>query len=102
MPRGDQTGPEGLGSMTGRRMGYCAGSESPGFTKCRPGKGRPGRGAGPVQGGSGAGLGRRHRHSREEEISFLENSMKKFEKKLETVQKRIKDLKNNSQENTNN
>jgi len=27
MPRGNQTGPEGLGPMTGRRMGTCAGNE---------------------------------------------------------------------------
>lgn len=31
MPRGDKTGPEGLGPMTGRRMGYCAGKDNPGF-----------------------------------------------------------------------
>jgi hypothetical protein len=29
MPRGNQTGPEGLGPMTGRRMGVCAGNEQP-------------------------------------------------------------------------
>jgi hypothetical protein len=27
MPRGDKTGPEGFGSMTGRRMGTCVGNE---------------------------------------------------------------------------
>ncbi len=31
MPRGDQTGPQGLGPMTGRRAGYCAGYNMPGF-----------------------------------------------------------------------
>ena len=31
MPRGDKTGPEGLGPMTGRRMGYCTGNNNPGF-----------------------------------------------------------------------
>jgi hypothetical protein len=30
MPRGDQTGPYGLGPMTGRGMGYCAGFPVPG------------------------------------------------------------------------
>ena len=31
MPRGDGTGPSGMGSMTGRGAGYCAGYNVPGF-----------------------------------------------------------------------
>ena len=31
MPRGDGTGPMGLGPMTGRGLGYCAGYSVPGF-----------------------------------------------------------------------
>ena len=31
MPRGDGTGPMGLGPMTGRAAGYCAGYPVPGF-----------------------------------------------------------------------
>ena len=31
MPRGDGTGPAGRGPLTGRQMGYCAGSDQPGF-----------------------------------------------------------------------
>jgi hypothetical protein len=31
MPRGDKTGPSGLGPMTGRAAGYCAGYSVPGF-----------------------------------------------------------------------
>ncbi len=31
MPRGDGTGPNGLGSMTGRAAGYCNGYSVPGF-----------------------------------------------------------------------
>jgi len=30
MPGGDRTGPEGMGPMTGRRMGLCAGNEQSG------------------------------------------------------------------------
>ncbi len=30
MPRGDGTGPQGMGSMTGRGAGYCAGFDRPG------------------------------------------------------------------------
>lgn len=31
MPRGDRTGPMGMGPMTGRRAGFCSGFEIPGF-----------------------------------------------------------------------
>jgi hypothetical protein len=31
MPRGDGTGPMGMGSMTGRALGYCAGFNKPGY-----------------------------------------------------------------------
>jgi hypothetical protein len=31
MPRGDGTGPMGMGPMTGRAVGFCAGYPSPGF-----------------------------------------------------------------------
>lgn len=31
MPGGDRTGPAGMGPMTGRAMGYCAGYRTPGF-----------------------------------------------------------------------
>jgi len=43
MPRGDGTGPMGLGPMTGRAMGYCAGFAAPGFVNAGFGMGR-GRG----------------------------------------------------------
>ena len=32
MPRGDGTGPMGMGRMTGRGAGYCAGVAIPGYT----------------------------------------------------------------------
>jgi len=38
MPRGDGTGPMGMGPMTGRAAGYCAGYPMPGFMN--PGGGR--------------------------------------------------------------
>ena len=43
MPQGDRTGPNGMGPMTGRAMGFCAGANAPGFIN--PGFGR-GRGLG--------------------------------------------------------
>jgi len=39
MPRGDGTGPLGLGPMTGRGLGYCAGFGQPGYMTPGPGFG---------------------------------------------------------------
>lgn len=39
MPRGDGTGPAGLGPMTGRAAGYCAGYSVPGYANPVPGRG---------------------------------------------------------------
>ena len=50
MPGGDGTGPLGLGPMTGRAMGYCAGFPVPGYLN-------PGYGRGRGWWGFGRGLG---------------------------------------------
>lgn len=56
MPRGDQTGPEGMGPMTGRAAGFCAGHSMPGYAN--PG---PRAGLGSARGFSrGAGRGWRN------------------------------------------
>ena len=39
MPAGDGTGPEGLGPMTGRAAGHCAGYDTPGYANPIPGRG---------------------------------------------------------------
>jgi len=39
MPRGDGTGPAGMGPMTGRAAGYCAGYPVPGFMNPYGGRG---------------------------------------------------------------
>jgi hypothetical protein len=52
MPGGDQTGPTGMGAMTGRGAGYCSGSPVPGYMNWIPGRGFRG----------GRGRGWRHRH----------------------------------------
>jgi hypothetical protein len=39
MPRGDGTGPMGMGPMTGRAAGYCAGYAAPGFANPMGGRG---------------------------------------------------------------
>lgn len=49
MPRGNGTGPMGMGSMTGRGQGYCAGNNTPGAAN---GGGWTGAGA-----GRGTGMG---------------------------------------------
>ena len=53
MPGGDGTGPGGLGPMTGRGAGYCAGYPVPGFMNPIPGRGFGGW-------GRGGGWGRRN------------------------------------------
>ena len=59
MPGGDGTGPMGLGQMTGREAGYCAGFAEPGYANQTPGRGwGMGRGR-----GRGRGRGWRHPHS---------------------------------------
>ena len=39
MPGGDGTGPAGMGPMTGRAAGYCAGYSVPGYMNPIPGRG---------------------------------------------------------------
>ncbi len=55
MPFGNRTGPNGMGSMTGRGTGYCAGYNAPGYAT-GPGFGA-GRGFGRGR-GFGVGFGR--------------------------------------------
>jgi hypothetical protein len=57
MPGGDRTGPLGMGPMTGRAAGYCAGFAVPGFINAPGGRGFGGGGG---RGGRG-GRGRRNR-----------------------------------------
>jgi hypothetical protein len=96
MPFGDGTGPLGLGPMTGRMAGRCAGFPFPGFW------GRGGR-----RGmGLGRGFGWHWMRSffpgrwavpyagwlPEEEASFLEQEAKILEWQLKAVKKRLHDL----------
>ena len=55
MPRGDRSGPNGMGPMTGRTFGFCAGNNAPGYASA------PGPGRGMAWGGGrarGFGMGR--------------------------------------------
>jgi hypothetical protein len=63
MPAGDGTGPSGMGAMTGRRAGYCAGYDVPGYASPMPGRGFGiGWGHGRAGGGWGRGRGWRHQY----------------------------------------
>lgn len=59
MPRGDRTGPQGRGPLTGRRLGLCAGNDRPGFQQPAwgGGYGRGNQGYGRGRGGMGYGRG---------------------------------------------
>ncbi|MBD3187703.1 hypothetical protein GF325_12785 [Candidatus Bathyarchaeota archaeon] len=61
MPGGDGSGPNGMGPLTGRRLGYCAGYSVPGYMN-RPyglglGLGRRGGWGGGFGRGRGGGMG---------------------------------------------
>ena len=57
MPRGDRTGPAGMGPMTGRAAGFCAGYPVPGYMNPVGGRGYGGWGRGFRSGGFGRGRG---------------------------------------------
>ena len=60
MPGRDGTGPMGMGAMTGRAAGLCAGFSAPGYANSIPGRGfGMGFGRGSF-GGRGGGRGRRN------------------------------------------
>jgi len=114
MPRGDRTGPDGMGAMTGRGLGYCAGYDSPGYTKGVPrggggfGAGR-GRGfGGGFRGGYGRGFGQGFGYNavpayyggpvnqtaptREQELEMLKSQATNYERGLQDITKRIGEL----------
>jgi len=95
MPRGDGTGPAGLGPMTGRGAGRCAGYPYPGFMN--PGFGR---------GYSGWGRGRGWRNwyqpyqpyqpdqpDQNEEKEILTEQLKSLKEGIVSIEKRLQDLK---------
>ncbi|MFO7570571.1 MAG: DUF5320 domain-containing protein [Smithellaceae bacterium] len=62
MPRGDSTGPMGMGPMTGRQAGYCAGYNMPGYLNNACGRGTVmGFGRKGGAGNRGGGFGFRNR-----------------------------------------
>ena len=122
MPGGDRTGPIGMGPMTGRGAGFCAGYSVPGYANPLPsrglgfGRGRGfGRGVGlGFRGGRGWGGYRGVPHAnpaypnagaiapypatyvagptREQEVDMLKGQAEYFEDALEGIKKRITEL----------
>lgn len=113
MPGGDRTGPMGMGPMTGRAAGYCAGFSVPGYTNPLTGRGF-GWNRGPGWGrGRGMGLGRGrwavpcYRNAehlavaagpyggtptQDQELEMLRSQQKGFQSALENIQHRISEL----------
>lgn len=94
MPRGDRTGPEGMGPMTGRRMGYCVGGDpQTNFSRggralargFRGGYGRGFRGFGFWQNNYPANGPFQDKNAIVDEISALKEQVSLLEKKLKDL-----------------
>jgi hypothetical protein len=111
MPGGDGTGPVGMGPMTGRGAGYCAGYPTPGYMGPAGGRGFWGRGR-----GGGGGWGRRNGYyatglpfwaragqgvfgvpSAEQERDALRQQSQQLQESLHAVNQRIADLEREKQ-----
>lgn len=101
MPGGDRTGPAGLGSRTGRGMGYCSGFDAPGYFNA--GFGRPfgaGRGGGqgrcirfwPMVPGVAFGPRQTAAPSPEVEMADLEEVAESLEAHLKSIKARMEEL----------
>jgi hypothetical protein len=112
MPFGDRTGPAGMGPMTGRAAGFCAGYPTPGYANPAFGRGYFGRGRGFW--GQGGGWGRRNWFwgaanwnatgygiptyptaptiTAQQELDELKNQAQYLQQNLEGIQKRIEEL----------
>lgn len=112
MPRGDGTGPMGMGPMTGRAAGACAGFGTPGFRNQGPGRGRGAAGCG---GGRGwrnmfyatgltgwqraaagwpapGGVSPYAEPTKEQELEALKRQADYFENTLGGIRKRLQEL----------
>lgn len=122
MPFGDGTGPRGIGPMSGRGAGYCAGYGRPGFANPILGRGSFGSGGGMGFGFRGASLpwpyvGRGRgglprcwypgvasvpryvpvspyatEMTREQELDFLKGEAEAIKRELDRVEARIRDF----------
>ena len=118
MPRGDGTGPGGMGPMTGRAAGFCAGYAVPGYANPVYGAGV---GYGRGFGRGGGGWGRRNMYyatgltgwqrgaypsptyapvtnvqTKEQEVDILKSQADYLSSSLEEVKKRLSELESES------
>ena len=96
MPRGDRTGPLGEGPETGRRMGYCAGYNHPGFMNFHSnwGRGYGRRFRGGFQ-GRGPGMDFRYRQGNYYRGDFGDVSEKTLiENEIRILKDQLSDLEN--------
>lgn len=120
MPGGDRTGPNGMGPMTGRGAGFCAGFNVPGYANPITG-----RGSGFWGGRRGSGRGWRHMYyatglpfwarfggvpyaapygtqpympqaTPEQELNYLKSQAEYFQGALEDIKRRIDELEGNN------
>ena len=99
MPGGDGTGPEGLGPMTGRGLGYCTGYNRPGYASPRFGRGWFGRGRGWGRGyyaRPARGFWQNYPYAAPsasgEEVDVLKDEADALKEELKAIEARIKDL----------
>ena len=101
MPGGDRTGPMGVGPMTGRAAGYCAGYPAPGYMNPGyggfgfggRGRGFRGRGRGWAFGaGYPAGPVQMHPVTVEQELDGLKKQAEMLQDTLTQIHERIEQL----------
>ena len=87
MPGGDRTGPAGMGPMTGRRMGLCAGNEQSG-NSYGFGRGFARGFRGNQRGGRGFSFSR-HRNAFNKPMADSESQKKVIENELDALKRQI-------------
>jgi len=102
MPLGDRTGPMGLGPMSGRGMGYCAGFPTPGYMNPGPGREWGWRWCWCGPGGWGREWrwwgwvspfwGRSPEKAKETELEFLREEVKNLEEAFKEARKRTEEI----------
>ena len=93
MPRGDNTGPQGFGPMTGRRMGDCVGNENPTSSNVNFGQGR-GFERGFRRGfGRGFGFFGNQNYQKSFDKSAIENEINVLKEQILFLEKQISDSK---------
>jgi len=101
MPRGDKTGPNGMGSMTGRRLGLCVGNSRPGFSR----NAGFGNGFGNDFGrGFGRGHGRGFSYQENQEFpnisnkETLENELRILKEQMSFLEKQLSNIDKNEKQ----